>query len=68
MNAQEQERYVDAAAAAIGLDIAAFRPAVLGYFALASGFADVLDAVPLEAADEPCMAFVPAGPLAKERP
>lgn len=64
MNAAELERYLDAASAAIGLPIAPeHRPAVLGYLALASGFADTVNAVPLDATDEPAMAFVPVAPL-----
>lgn len=64
MNAAELERYLDAASAAISLPIAPeHRAAVLGYLALASGFADTVNAVPLAAADEPAMAFVPVVPL-----
>lgn len=64
MNAAELEHYLDAAAAAIGLPIAAeHRAAVLGYLALASGFADTVNAVPLDATDEPAMAFVPLLPV-----
>ncbi|MFN9471706.1 DUF4089 domain-containing protein [Acidovorax sp.] len=63
MNAAELERYLDAASAAIGLPIAPeHRAAVLGYLALASGFADTVNAVPLDATDEPAMAFVPVSP------
>lgn len=63
MNAAELERYLDAASAAIGLPIAhEHRPAVLAYLALASGFADTVNAVPLDATDEPAMAFVPVAP------
>ncbi|MES2610715.1 MAG: DUF4089 domain-containing protein [Pseudomonadota bacterium] len=64
MNAAELERYMDAAAQAIGLPLAVeHRPAVLGYLALASGFADTVNAVPLDATDEPAMAFVPVWPV-----
>ncbi|MBB6558425.1 hypothetical protein HNP48_001089 [Acidovorax soli] len=64
MNAAELERYLDAASAAVGLPIAPeHRAAVLGYLALASGFADTVNAVPLDATDEPAMAFVPVVPL-----
>jgi hypothetical protein len=48
------EAYVDAAAAALALPLAAeHRPGVLRYFALAAGFAAQLDAVPLTPHDEP---------------
>lgn len=64
MNTAELERYLDAAAAAVDLPIAPeHRPAVLGYLALASGFADIVNAVQLGATDEPSMAFVPVVPL-----
>ncbi len=63
MNAAELERYMDAAATAIGLPIAAeHRPAVLGYLALASGFADTVNAVSLKSNDEPSLAFIPVEP------
>ncbi|CAN7323877.1 hypothetical protein ASF11_17160 [Acidovorax sp. Leaf76] len=63
MNATELERYLDAASAAIGLPIAPeHRAAVLGYLALASDFADTVNAVPLATTDEPAMAFVPVVP------
>ena len=69
MNAAELERYTDAAAQAVGLPIAAeHRAAVLGYLALASGFADTVNAVPLDATDEPAMAFVPVLPAEGGRP
>lgn len=68
MNAAELEHYLDAAAAAIGLPIAAeHRAAVLGYLALASGFAETVNAVPLDATDEPAMAFVPLLPVEGSR-
>ena len=63
MNAAELERYLDAAATAVGLPIVPeHREAVLGYLALANGFADTVNAVPLDATDEPAMAFVPVLP------
>lgn len=63
MNAAELEHYLDAAATAVGLPIAPeHRAAVLGYLALASGLADTVNAVPLDATDEPAMAFVPVLP------
>ena len=68
MNAAELERYLDAASAAVGLPIAPeHRAAVLGYLALASGFADTVNAVPLDATDEPAMAFVPVTPTEGDR-
>ena len=62
MNQQELETYVDAAAAAIGLELGESRPGVLRYFALASGFADLVQAVPLSPQDESSMAFIPTSP------
>ena len=57
------EAYVDAAAAVLGLPLApAHRPGVLRYFALAAGFAAQLEAVALEAHDDPAEAFLPIGP------
>ncbi len=54
------EAYVDAAAAALELPIAAeHRPGVLRYFALAAAFAEQLDAVPLSPHDESAVNFVP---------
>lgn len=55
------EQYVDAAAVALALPIAPeHRPGVLRYFALAAGFAEQLDAVPLATHDEPAVNFTPA--------
>jgi len=55
------EAYVDAAAAALKLPIAAeHRPGVLRYFALAAGFAEQLDVVLLTSHDEPAVNFIPA--------
>ncbi len=62
MNADEQAAYVDAAAAALGLDIAAYRDGVLRYFALAASMNDVVDAVPLSPHDESAETFVPVVP------
>ncbi|WP_394787308.1 AtzG-like protein [Rhodoferax sp.] len=62
MTGQELETYVDAAAAALGLELGESRPGVLRYFALASGFADLVQAVPLVPQDESSMAFIPVEP------
>lgn len=63
MTPEAVEACVDAAAAALGLPIApAHRPGVLAYFALAAGFAEQLQAVALDAHDDPAEAFVPIGP------
>ena len=60
MTPREMEQYVDAAAVALALPIASeHRPGVLRYFALAAGFAEQLDAVPLAAHDEPAVNFTP---------
>ena len=60
MTAAEIEAYVDAAATAIGLPIAAeHRPGVLQYFALAATLADVVMGMPLARDDEPAEVFVP---------
>ncbi|MGI4780021.1 MAG: DUF4089 domain-containing protein [Janthinobacterium lividum] len=66
MTPAQVEGYVDAAAAALGLNLdPAHRPGVLGYFALAAGFADIVEAVPLDMHVEPATVFVPVSP--KER-
>lgn len=55
--------YVDAAAAVLGLKIAAeYRPAVLRYFGLAATMAEQVMALPLEPADESGSVFVPVEP------
>ena len=59
MTAQELAQYVDAAAAALGMDLGESRPGVLNYFALAAGFAELVQAVPLTPHDEAAMAFIP---------
>lgn len=65
MTEHELETYVDAAAAAIGLELGTSRPGVLRYFALASGFADIVNAAPLTVHDESPMAFIPVTPGSK---
>ena len=64
MTAQELAHYVDAAAAALGMELGESRPGVLNYFALAAGFAELVQAVPLAPHDEAAMAFIPVPPRA----
>lgn len=55
--------YVDAAAALVGLKIAAeHRPGVLQYFALAASMADLVQGLLLEPHDEPANVFQPVPP------
>ena len=55
--------YIDAAAATLGLKIAAaHRPGVLQYFALAASMADLVQGLPLELHDEPGSVFHPVAP------
>ncbi len=55
--------YVDAAAAALGLKIAAeHRPGVLQFFALAAGMAELVQGLPLQLHDEPANVFHPVPP------
>ena len=62
------ENYVDAAAAALGLRLwPEHRAGVLGYFTLAAGFADTVEAVPLAPSHEPAVTFVPVGPTEQEQ-
>lgn len=66
MTPAQTEAYVDAAAAALDLPLSPeHRPGVLQYFALAAGFAEQLQAVPLDAHDDPAPVFVPVEPSAK---
>jgi hypothetical protein len=63
MNAAELERYLDAASIAVNLPLRPEdRPGVLNYLALAAGFAQMLDAVPLEPHHENATTFVPVPP------
>lgn len=63
MNAADIERYVDAAAAMLALPLAPeHRPGVLRYFALAAEMAELVNGLPLAAADEPAESFVPIAP------
>jgi hypothetical protein len=67
MTPAQVSAYVDAAAAALDLRVRAdFRPGVLRYFTLASEFAALIDAVPLQPHDEAAMCFVPVEPRAEE--
>jgi hypothetical protein len=59
------EAYVDAAAAALALPLAAaHRPGVLHYFALAAQMAQRLDQEPVQPHDESAEVFVPVAPRA----
>ncbi len=63
MERPQAEAYVDAAAAALGLPIAAeHRPGVVHYVELAVAMAELVMTLPLEIADEPAPAFVPIAP------
>jgi len=63
MHPAQIESYVDAAAAALALPLAAeHRPGVLAYFALAAGMAELVMAQTLRGDDEPAPQFVPIGP------
>lgn len=63
MTPAQTENYVDAAAAALQLPLAAeHRPGVLSYFALAASMAELVGAHPLTSADDPAEAFVPVSP------
>lgn len=57
------ETYVDAAAALLGLPLAAeHRPGVQGFFALAASMAAVVEAVALTPHDDSPMRFEPVSP------
>jgi hypothetical protein len=63
MDPQRIEAYVDAAAAALDLPLAAeHRPGVLAYFGLAADLAESVLAMPLGSADDPAPVFTPIGP------
>lgn len=62
MTEPQMESYVDAAAAALGLELGESRPGVLRYYALAAGMAELVQAVPLAPQDESPMAFIPVSP------
>ena len=61
------EAYVDAAAAALGLNLRPdHRLGVLRFFALAAEMAAVVDAVPLDPHAESALSFVPVSPKETE--
>ena len=63
MTPAQIETYVDAAAAALQLPLAAeHRPGVLNYFALAASMAELVGAHSLAITDDPAEAFVPISP------
>lgn len=63
----EHHDYVDAAAATLGLKIAAeHRPGVLKYFALAASMAELVQGLPLEPHDESGSVFRPVPPQGAE--
>jgi len=63
MNPLQIEAYVDASAAALGLELAAeYRPGVIRYFTLAETMAQQVFGLPLDVTDEPAEAFVPISP------
>ena len=63
MERQQVEAYVDAAAAALGLPIAAeHRPGVVHYVALAAAMAELVMALPLDVDDDPAPVFTPVAP------
>ncbi len=69
MERQPVEAYVDAAAAALDLPIAAeHRPGVVHYVELAAAMADLVKALPLGVDDEPAPVFTPIAPDAVADP
>ena len=67
MNPAQTEAYVDAAAAALDLNLRPdYRPGVLRFFTLAAEMAAVVDAVPLEPHAESAVSFVPVSPKEKD--
>jgi hypothetical protein len=59
--------YIEAAAATLGLKIAVeHRKGVAHYFGLAAGMADLLQELPLSAADESANVFHPVAPQGEE--
>ncbi len=62
-NPMDDETYIDAAAKTLGLKIAAeHRKGVLLYFGLAARMAELLQGLPLTAADESGNVFTPVEP------
>jgi hypothetical protein len=61
--------YVDAAAATLGLKIAAeHRPGVLQFFGLAAAMAELVQGLPLEPHDESGNVFLPVAPSSEDTP
>ena len=69
MERQQVEAYVDAAAAAIGLPIAAeHRPGVAHYVALAATMAELVITLALDVDDDPAPVFTPIAPAVGSEP
>ncbi len=65
----DHSAYVDAAAATLGLKLAAgHRPGVLQYFALAASMAELVQGLPLQLHDEPANVFLPVAPHGADQP
>ena len=63
MERQQMEAYVDAAAAAIDLRIAAeHRPGVVHYVAIAAAMAELVMTLPLDVDTDPAPVFTPISP------
>ena len=63
MERETIERYVDAAAATLGLPLPPeHRPGVLAHFEVAAGLADLVLAQPLRLDQDPAPVFVPVAP------
>ena len=63
----EHSAYIEAAAATLGLKIAAdARAGVARYFELAAGMAELLQGLPLSAGDESGSVFTPVAPRVDE--
>jgi len=63
----DHSAYIDAAAATLGLKIAAeHRPGVLQFFGLAAGMAVLVQGLPLEPHDESGNVFRPVAPAGQE--
>ncbi|CAN5344897.1 hypothetical protein BH09PSE5_BH09PSE5_32480 [soil metagenome] len=67
MTPEQIESYVDATSSLLGLNLSkAHRPGVLGFFALAKGYADIVNAVELEPHQDSAMRFEPISPKPTE--
>ncbi len=63
----DHSAYIDAAAATLGLKIAAeHRPGVLQFFGLAAGLATLVQGLPLEPHDESGNVFRPVAPAGED--